>query len=238
MIFRRTFQIGALVEAQLLWNDEQQQPSSLLVRTRENVLASLNPRTGELLWRQVLELAPRGDLKLMHYLTLERSREQNALEQNTGASSSALYDVLTVQGHAPALVRGWHLQSNGHIDWEWSLMPLQPELAENAFWIYSQGETLLHHVMPVWQSHLEITQYRANTGQVRSNTVKLTTPWIQKDHCIVTGVHFVCLNNDHDNREVSQLISIDVTSNSPKIYTKTLDKLISSPDSLQVIEVN
>lgn len=229
--FRRTFQVGALVEAQLMWNSEQPR---LLVRSRENVLASLCPRTGQLLWRQVLELAPRGDLKLMRYLPLERFRERNALELNQDTRQD-LYDIITVQGHAPALVRGWHFASGGHLDWEWSLMPLQPNIAEKAFWIYNYGETILYHVLPVWQSHLEITQYRVNTGQVKANTVKFTTPWIKENHCVVTSVNFVCLNGGQETGSL-QLFTIDITADSPKIFTKFLNASLT-PQSLQILEV-
>lgn len=196
-------------------------------------MASLCPRTGQLLWRQVLELAPRGDLKLMRYLSLERFRERNALELNQ--DGQVYYDIITVQGHAPALIRGWHFQSGGHLDWEWSLMPLQPNLAEKAFWIYNYGEEILYHVLPVWQSHLEITQYRANTGQVKGNTVKLTVPWIQEDRCVVTGVYLVCLNAEEE-AETFQLFAIDITAVSPKIYTKVLN-VSKASQSLQVLEV-
>lgn len=222
--------MGALVEAKLLWNTEQPR---LLVRTRENVLASLCPRTGQLLWRQVLELSPRGDIKLMHYLPLERLRETKFMEHNEGNQQS--YDVLTIQGHAPALVRGWYLKNNGHIESEWSLMPLQPDLAEKAFWIYSQPDTL-YHVVPVWKSHLEITQYRASTGQVKGNTAKLTSPWIQENRCVVTGVYLVCLDDGEEGQQRTQLLTIDVTANSPRIHTKLLDHSASS-QGLQIVQV-
>lgn len=135
------------------------------------------------------------------------------------------FDVLTVQGHAPALVRGWNVAS-GNLDWEWSLMPLQTERAESSFWFYKNG--LLYHVIPTWHRHIEVTPYFATTGRATETTGRISAGWISADKCVLSGVYYTCL-------EGSQLIGFDVTASQPKILRKTLENV--AKDKLRAVEV-
>lgn len=220
----RTLQIGGVNQAYLELNGFQPR---LLVSTRENVLASLCPKTGELLWRQVFETGARGNVKL-----LQLSASSGA--DNTAAArpgSSHGFDTLTVQGHAPALVRGWNANT-GHLEWEWSLMPIQTEKAASSLWFYRSS--LLFHVIPIWQSHLEVTQYFATSGQATGNTAKITAPWIGQEKCVLAGVYFTCV-------EGNQLISLDLTAQQPQVISKGLDsapaQAIKSLDGLNGIVI-
>ncbi|XP_037947032.1 ER membrane protein complex subunit 1 isoform X2 [Teleopsis dalmanni] len=202
----RSINIGALESAHLDLNSFQPR---LLVTTRENVVASLCPKTGEILWRQVLEKLPRGSLKLLQVTAASGDSSNTAAAR---ANSNHGFDMLTVQGHAPAIVRGWNANS-AHLEWEWSLMPLQPDRAETAYWFYQKA--LLYHVVPVWNSHLEVTQYFATSGHPTGTTNKISAAWITKEQCTSSGVFYTCTSGD-------KLISIDLTAAQPKVLTKTL----------------
>ncbi|XP_023300115.2 ER membrane protein complex subunit 1 isoform X2 [Lucilia cuprina] len=209
----RTLQIGGVNQAFLELNGFQPR---LLVSTRENVVASLCPKTGEILWRQVFENGARGSVKLLQLSSASATADSTAAAR---AGSSHGFDMLTVQGHAPALVRGWN-SNTGHLEWEWSLMPLQSDKAVNSMWFYRNS--LLYHVLPVWHSHLEVTQYFATSGQATSNTAKITAPWISQEKCILTGVYFSCL-------EGAELISLDLTANQPQVIKKSLGSIPTQP---------
>lgn len=218
-MFRRTTQIGGLRQAYLELNGFQPR---LLVSTRENVIASVCPKSGEIVWRQVLETGPRGNVKLMQLSTAAAGVDVTAAAR---PGSTHGFDLLTVQGHAPALVRGWNANT-GSIEWEWSLMPLQTEKALASMWFYRNS--MIYHILPVWQSHLEVTPYFATSGQTTGNTAKITASWITEDKCVLAGIYFTCVQGN-------QLISLDVTANKPEIITKPLDSAPTKP--IRALEV-
>ncbi|XP_055903168.1 ER membrane protein complex subunit 1 isoform X2 [Eupeodes corollae] len=213
----RNQHIGNLISAYL---DLGAPNSRLLVTTSENVFASLCPKTGDIQWRQIFEKSPRGDIKFSY----------NFNEQLTGTAaarrnSNHNFDLLTVQGVAPAIVRGWNAAS-GNIEWEWSLMPINPDKADGAFWFFSNA--MLYHVIPLWGSHLEITRYFATSGQLAdTSTTKIIAPWIDREKCIQAGFYYSCL-------EGSQLISLNLVSTDANIIKKQLPSVPKSkPHSLK-----
>lgn len=202
----RNLNIGSVVSAHL---DLSSANSRLLVTTSENVFASVCPKTGDIQWRQIFEKSPRGDIKFSYNFNEESSLGTAAARRNSNHG----FDVLTVQGAAPAIVRGWNAAS-GNIEWEWSLMPISSDKADGAFWFYAN--TMLHHVIPVWGSHLEITRYFATSGQLADTTTsKIISPWIGQDKCTLAGTYYVCL-------EGSQLISLNLASHEANIMRKQL----------------
>ncbi|XP_011198452.2 ER membrane protein complex subunit 1 isoform X1 [Bactrocera dorsalis] len=213
--------IGAIDQAHLELNSLSPR---LLVSTHENVFAVLEPQTGKIVWRQVLENLPRGDLKLMQVGTASVNINEPESTAAAPTNSKHGFDVLTVQGHAPALVRGWNVAS-GNLEWEWSLMPLQTERAESSFWFYENG--ILYHVIPTWHSHIEVTPYFATTGRATETTARISAGWINADKCVLSGVYYTCL-------EGNQLIGIDLTASQPQILRKTLDNI--SKDKLRAVE--
>lgn len=204
----RNQHIGSIISGYL---DLSSSNSRLLVTTSENVFASLCPKSGDIQWRQIFEKSPRGDIKYSYNF-----KSQQSVGTGTAAArrnSNHGFDVLTVQGVAPAIVRGWNAES-GNIEWEWSLMPISTDKAEGAFWFYSNN--MLHHVIPVWGSHLEITRYFATSGQLAdSSTSKLIAPWINENKCTLAGSYYVCL-------EGSQLIVLNLVSSEANIMKKQL----------------
>ncbi|XP_013108994.2 ER membrane protein complex subunit 1 isoform X2 [Stomoxys calcitrans] len=209
----RTTQIGRLDQAYVELNGFQPR---LLVSTKENVIASLCPKSGEVLWRQVFETGPRGSIKLMQLSSASSGADATAAARPGSAHG---FDLLTVQGHAPALIRGWNANT-GNLEWEWSLMPLQTEKALSSMWFYQNA--MIYHVLPVWKSHLEVTPYFATSGQATGNTAKITAPWISEEKCILAGTYFTCI-------EGSQLISLDLTANQPQVISKALGETPVKP---------
>uniref|UniRef100_A0AAG5CQR0 ER membrane protein complex subunit 1 n=1 Tax=Anopheles atroparvus TaxID=41427 RepID=A0AAG5CQR0_ANOAO len=182
----------------------------IIVATESNVLAAIGAKTGDLLWRQVLENGPRGTFKLLHVTN----------PSSTGArvgrgSATYGYDVVSVTGSNPALVRGWN-SNTGTNEWEWSLLPSLPEeAAAAAVWFEHDG--LLYHVVPVWGSHLEVTPYQIASGQqARSTTSRIAAGWIAKDRCSLAGTFFVCAVKE-------QLLALDLAGDaSSTVLSKPL----------------
>lgn len=212
--YRTLENIGEIITAQFYTSDYN---TRIFVATKENVLAALCPRTGKLLWRRILEKGPRGSVRFFH---IENEVSSSAVARTTHPSG-----VITVTGHAPAIVRGWS-PATGNVEWEWSVMPVQQERAEDALWFFHS--TYLYHVIPVWGSHLEVTKYLATTGQSRGTTARITAPWIQDAKCTLAASNFVCLDKN-------QLIWLDLTEDTPQIQRKTLDFLPKArPEALKV----
>lgn len=183
------------------------------------------PKTGEIIWRQVFETGARGNIKLLQLSSAAITADSTAAAR---AGSSHGFDMLTVQGHAPALVRGWN-SNTGHLEWEWSLMPLQADKAVSSLWFYSNS--LLYHVLPIWGSHLEVTQYFATSGQTTGNTAKIMAAWIAPEKCLLAGVYFTCA-------EGTKLISLDLTASQPQVISKDLGSVPSQPiKALDVSEI-
>lgn len=168
----------------------------------------MSSKTGDILWRRVLESENRGDIKFLHV-----NQNTKYVASQTGSNGNP-FEVITVTGHNPALVRGWDLM-NGNLAWEWSLVPTNPENSDNSLWFFK--DTNIYHVLPVWNSHIELTEYQANTGyQTKSTTTKITASWITADQCVLTMNYFACTSKD-------QLLVLDLLAIKSSVQTKTLD---------------
>lgn len=177
-------------------------PDQVIVATEENVLAALNSKTGDILWRKVLEKGDRGSIRLLH------------VPNNWERSGVPEEELITVSGSSPALIRGWNART-GNIEWEWTLTPSTVQAATNGFWFY---DTLyLYHVVPVFGSHLELTAYFGSTGQqVKSTTTRLTSPWIGQDSCVLASTVYACVVK-------GKVIGIDLIAESNELLTKPLN---------------
>lgn len=186
----------------------------IIVATESNVLAAISAKTGEILWRQVLETSPRGDIKLLHVPS-----QGNGVVQQTGGRYNRAFDLITVTGVSPAMVRGWN-SNTGTLEWEWSLVPVNSERAEGAVWFLNEGT--LYQVVPVWGSHLELTGYVATSGQqTRAATTRITAAWIKEGRCTLSGSFYACAIEE-------QLLAIDLLAENPQIIVKPLEAPVSS----------
>lgn len=206
--------IGPITEAQF----DPTTNGRILVSTENNVIAALCQRSGEIIWRQVMENGARGAIKLFHVT------EQD-ITTSTIRNSANSFDILTVSGHAPALVRAW-CSTTGILKWEWSLMPLQPEKAEHALWFYDNLS--LYHILPIWNSHLEVTKYDAASGKSSGASSRISTPWIKESQCFLAAPYYACIDKN-------QLIVIDLTADNSEIVKKNLP---SAPTSVPKILKN
>lgn len=179
----------------------------VIIVTEENVLAALSSKNGDILWRRVLETEDsRGEVKFL-YVTRD---SKNIASPN---SEGDPFGIITVSGHNPILFRGWDI-TNGNLAWEWSITPTS-ENAENSQFFFK--ETNIYHVLPVWNSHIELTEYHASTGQQRTATTsKITAGWITKENCVLNSNSFICLVKD-------QILVLDVLAESNNIRTKAVE---------------
>lgn len=178
-----------------------------IVVTEENVLAALSSKSGDILWRKVLETDDaRGDVKFMHVT----KDSKNVVSQT---SEGDPFGIITVSGNNPVLFRGWDI-TTGNLAWEWSLTPIS-ENSEASQYFFKDNN--IYHVLPVWNSHLEITEYHASSGQAGDGTTsKITAGWITKEKCVLNSNYFACLVKD-------QLIVLDLLASQNNIRSKALD---------------
>lgn len=180
----------------------------IIVATESNVLAAISAKTGDIIWRQVFEKSPRGSIKLLHVPV------NNAAHPATVSRNSKHFDILTVSGISPALIRGWN-SNTGALEWEWSLLPNSATKAEDAMWFIRQG--VLYHVVPSWESHIEVTEYVAASGQqVKQTTSRISAVWIKQGKCVLADHIFACSSEE-------QILALDLLSENPQIIVKTLD---------------
>ncbi|XP_017021485.1 ER membrane protein complex subunit 1 isoform X1 [Drosophila kikkawai] len=203
----RGVNVGALRQSRVDLNHFQPR---ILLSTNEGVVASVCVKTGEIVWRQVLEQKPRGDIKLLQVSGFSDDSSDTAAAP---IGSNMGFDMLTVQGHAPALVRGWNTNM-GALEWEWSTMPLNTERALDGLWFYSRS--VLYHVVPTWKSHLEVTAYFASSGHSTGSTSKVMASWITPENCLLSGTYYICVDG-------KQLISLDLVSKSGQAFRTALE---------------
>jgi hypothetical protein len=178
-----------------------------IVATEENVLAAISSKNGDILWRRILESdVARGDIKFLHVT----KDSQNVASRSSDGDP---FGVITVSGNNPVLFRGWDI-NNGNLAWEWSMVPTS-ENSENSQYFFKDSN--IYHVLPVWNSHIELTEYDASSGQQKSPTTsKITAGWITKDKCVLTANSFVCLVKN-------QLLIIDLLAESNNVRTKAIE---------------
>lgn len=180
----------------------------LLATTDQNVVAGLVAKTGDILWRQILEKDSRGQIQFSTTFTETSANHPQPT-------------FLTINGVGnPSLVRGWD-PTNGNLLWEWSLTLANPERIEAEYWFYDN--LMLYHVLAYWGSHLEVTQYMASSGQqLKSGTSRITTPWIVRDACVLAKPFFVCGIK-------SQVLAVNLVSDNGELFSKPLLDEIKEP---------
>lgn len=185
--------------------------------TEENVLAALSSKNGHILWRKVLETdEARGDVKFLHV-----TKDSKNVVTQTGEGDP--FGIITVSGTNPVLVRGWDA-SNGNLAWEWSLTPISDNSEASQYFFKDNN---IYHVLPVWNSHLEVTEYHASSGQTSDGTTsKITAGWITKEKCVLSSSYYACLVKD-------QLIVLDLLARQNNIRSKAVDSAATSIKTLK-----
>uniref|UniRef100_A0A2A4K944 ER membrane protein complex subunit 1 n=1 Tax=Heliothis virescens TaxID=7102 RepID=A0A2A4K944_HELVI len=170
----------------------------IIVATEENVLAALNLKTGQVVWRHVFESTSTGNIQLLHVSD----------------------KVVTVTGSNPYLVRGWD-SSTGVLIWEWSLTLQNDEQADFSEWWVQNN--MLVHMLPMFGSHIEVSMYHLMTGQNRGSTSKLPAPWAN-DGCVLTPPYYTCVSGEVGSQ---QILSLDVTSNAVQLISRPITDFVS-----------
>ncbi|XP_018580290.1 ER membrane protein complex subunit 1 [Anoplophora glabripennis] len=180
----------------------------LIVATEENVLASLNVKNGQILWRQFLENPKVQQIEAIHVDA----------------------EIITVSGAANNwFVRSWDLNT-GTLLSEWTLN--NERIVPNKFIIYK--DTLIHVVLFAG-SHLEATNYNLRNGENEAKVTKISAPWITSiSNCLVTQNYFACISS---NDNLGQLYYVDLTLENSKVYTRSIQSLIGDgPGTVQIVD--
>uniref|UniRef100_A0A8C5UAF1 ER membrane protein complex subunit 1 n=1 Tax=Malurus cyaneus samueli TaxID=2593467 RepID=A0A8C5UAF1_9PASS len=195
--------VGKLKFASL---EASQGSKKLVVATEENVVAALNSRSGEILWRHVDKGTPEGaiDAMLIHgqdAITVSNAgRILRSWETNIGGLNwETSLDTGSFQGAAlvglPEAVKyvavlkkaalSLHYLSNGHQKWVEQL----PESESTQYQLlYSRGTGVIHVLGIVPQSHLNILTFNVEDGEI-TKQVRVAAPWLQdlRGSCAVVG---------------------------------------------------
>ncbi len=173
--------------------------------TDENVLAAISNKNGDILWRKVFETEEsRGDIKFLHFT--KDTRHLVSEHQDP-------FDIVTVSGHNPIIFRGWE-STHGNLAWEWSMIPTSENVENSKFFL---KDSEIYHVLPVWNSHIELTGYHASTGhQSKPATSKITAGWISEERCVLSTQYFACVVKE-------QLIVLDLLAEQNNVRATNLD---------------
>lgn len=173
----------------------------VIVATEENVIAALHLKTGQILWRQILEDPTKENIVHLH---VDK-------------------EIVTISGNKNSWhVRGWDI-NNGILLFEYVVTV---DYNGQVFWVI-KGDTL-YQVVPNLGSHVEVSAFVLQTGAVSSPKIRLETPWaLDVEKCVQTKQYFACISSD-DSR--GNLYYVDVTSVYNSVYSQPLSALIGSVD--------
>uniref|UniRef100_A0A7M4FKS6 ER membrane protein complex subunit 1 n=1 Tax=Crocodylus porosus TaxID=8502 RepID=A0A7M4FKS6_CROPO len=205
--------VGKLKFASL---EASQGSKKLIVATEKNVMAALNSRNGEILWRHVDKGTPEGaiDAMLIHgqdAITVSsggrilRSWETNIGGLNwetsldTGSFQMAtlvgLQDVAKYVAVLKKSALSLHYLSNGHQKWVEHLS--ESESAQYQL-LYSYGTGVIYSIGFVSQSHLNVLTFSLEDGDI-SKQIRVSVPWMKSlsGACNVIGeAVLVCVDSD------------------------------------------
>ncbi|XP_014216207.1 ER membrane protein complex subunit 1 isoform X2 [Copidosoma floridanum] len=161
----------------------------IIVVTEENVIAALNIRTGQILWRRLFEKGYAGQVRAF--------------------ANVANGEFVSVSGNVPAIVRYWNL-ATGHILNEWILAERNPDRIEDVKWHIRDGK--LHHILPIYNSGIEVTSYDCKSGE-KLNTRNISVPFIsQETKCLLAASYYICLVGNTDQAKLSYVNIFDSKS--------------------------
>ncbi|XP_031701137.1 ER membrane protein complex subunit 1 isoform X2 [Anarrhichthys ocellatus] len=183
-----------------------QSSKKVLLATENNVFASLNTRTGELLWRHVDMTGPEGNIDaLLQYgqdavLVVGNGRQLRSWDINVGGlnweivldsgsfQSACLVGQQDFVKHVAVLkktVISLHYLSNGHQKWVENL-PESETVDYQAVYSGGNGEVYALGVVP--HSHIAIVAYSLEDGEIIKQ-ISVEAPWLSniQASCAVIG---------------------------------------------------
>ncbi|CAH1996992.1 unnamed protein product [Acanthoscelides obtectus] len=180
--------------------------SRIIVGTEENIIASLNMKNGNILWRQLMENPKEQQLMLLH----------------------SDRDLLSVSGTMNNwFVRTWDHQT-GTLLSEWTIFS-----DKNIPSVFTVEKGTLLHIFPTQNSHLDVVTYNLD-GNNQKNTIKIPAPWITDiSNCVLSKSYYICISK---NDISGQLYYVNILSEKPKVYIKTLHSVLGdTPDLIEIL---
>ncbi|XP_065173919.1 LOW QUALITY PROTEIN: ER membrane protein complex subunit 1-like [Atheta coriaria] len=180
----------------------------VVIATEENALASINLKNGQIVWRQLLESPETHRIEFLQVDT----------------------EVLTVSGgNNTYYIRTWDLNA-GTLLSEWSLTTER----SNSRWIVSKNQLI--HLIPVVNSHLEVTLYDLKTGLNKGTTSRISTPWVvDLSNCAIANTVWACLSSTSSN---ANLYFIDLAGDLSKVRNNLLSNFIGDVSgTVQIHEI-
>lgn len=167
----------------------------LIVGTEENVLACLNAKTGNIIWRQILENAA---VQQMQHFQVNK-------------------EIVTISGDDKTwYVRGWETTSGISL-WEWIIN--SDKISKTNYW--SINNEKLIHIIPIEGSQIEIFSYHLRTGEAKTKAKKISTPWLTDvSKCVLNTGYFVCLSKDNTIEEIKY---INLNMDTPEVSTINIE---------------
>ncbi|CAG9829529.1 unnamed protein product [Diabrotica balteata] len=184
----------------------------IVIATEQNVLASLNLKNGQILWRHILEDPKEYEIKLLY---IDR-------------------DIYTVSGTINTwIVRSWEINTGALIT-EWPI--ITDKLPPMDFRVI---DGKLINIIPVLGSHLEVSSYYLSTGEVIEKNLKISAPWVKDtSNCVVSSSKYVCLSsNDYSG----QLYFIDFLTKDDAVHSKSIQSILGDglgPISIKQLNTN
>nr|XP_025036490.1 ER membrane protein complex subunit 1 [Pelodiscus sinensis] len=245
LFLRRQQYVGKIKFASL---ESSQSSKKLIVATEKNVMAALNSRNGEILWRHVDKGTPEGavDAMLIHgqdAITLSngghilRSWETNIGGLNWETSLDAgSFQMATLVGFQDTVrylavlkknALSLHYLSNGHQKWVEHL-PESENTQYQLVYSYGTGVVLALGIVP--RSHLNIVAFSVEDGEI-TNQIRVAAPWLKSLNgacCVVGEAVLVCV--DFDTRSLYAL-SLETEQEMKQIPLQSLD--LEFADSFQ-----
>jgi len=163
-VFRRKQYIGNVVHANF---DIVSPIKKIIVATDQNVLAALSIKSGEIIWRQLLESGRAGEIISQHVDD----------------------EIVTISGTLSPLVRGWDLE-NGHILYEWAVSTSVTKHTPK--WLVVEDTVVAVQFPP---GEVLATWFNLRTGATLTSKKTAFDVDIPAD-CVGQGTHVVCLASD------------------------------------------
>ncbi|KYN02180.1 PREDICTED: ER membrane protein complex subunit 1 [Cyphomyrmex costatus] len=171
----------------------------IIVATEENVIAALNLKSGQILWRRVLEKGYGGHIRTL--------------------GGVADGDLISVSGGVPAVVRAWDL-ATGHILNEWPIAEPNSDRIKDVKWHIKDGT--LHHILPIYNSGVEVTSYDSKTGE-KLKTRRVSASFISREtECVLAAPYLACLKGDSSLAVVFLVHLFDTNAQSQSVTINTI----------------
>lgn len=159
------------------------------IATKENVLASVNVETGNIIWRQVLE---RGDRGTIHYLHLiDEDQEYSSADYKRVEDRT----LVTVSGTRQLyLVRGWNART-GNVLWEWTIPTAGANLNDpnvEVAWFFETN--VLYQATIIWGSHIDLFAHPGQGGQPYIPPQEIDLKEIKRESCVLASPYLICEN--------------------------------------------